>query len=974
MGDNETRSVRVVPDPDVGLLRRGRNVVAVIGIDAYQNWRTLHNAVGDAKGVRSLFIETLGFKELVPPLLNDEATKPAITSLLVDDLATRLEQDDSLVIFFAGHGHTESTQLGSNTHKTGYLIPVEGRLPSERKLSSWINLDTLLTDLSQLPARHVLLVLDSCYSGFALGNGVTSTRGSEHYTDDLTRRVSRRVITSAMDNELALDSGSKQGHSLFTGTLIDGIKEGHADPDVKGFITSSELAIYLQKRVGSSSGTKQTPDFGAFALDERGELVISLRGDTFDKAQARECLQVARSIHELGYLTDDPKRFSSAIREYRQALRLQHRAHDELPEAELGLGQALWASGDTAAAITSLSALIGRDPSQASTEAGFFLGLAHAKAGDPAAAYRALRDWVDRNPAHVDAGWAGAYADWLRHATGGASAGRKRALLVGINRYEMSVPALRGCVNDVERLMKPLLASWGVLAGDVVCLTDEEATRGRVLTELDTLARSSRPEDAVLVHFSGHSVPSSRPDAFGPNDREDVYLLVHDTHARQGFLSNGISAAELHKLIRAIPALTKSLVLDTHASESLLRLAEQDGTYALILASDTAEVAYEWSVEVGGEELPCGMLTGALYRTGMELPPNGVTYDRWVTPAIALSERASSDAALYPDPQIPVFVGQKEWGVIGGEDPFLPLFEFSQRRHWPRMGGAELLRRYRFCRRFLANTSHPQAHLAFGRALLEKGEYATAAEALSTADSQLGRDDPAVLLALVRALLADGRDTNAVEACRRLEAGAAEGDKAALADLLSQLKALGGRRHAVLVGIDRYGSNKLPALMGAVSDALAMQKVLIERWDFRPDDVTLLRDDQANRRSILTEFERLASLSRQETAVFYFAGLGSTDAERLPTIVSHDGRSQGVADITLRELAELAGRDAANLYVIIDAGFGARASDGQEPRTVGPDGRAGPEVGKLSSEGDRRRFNRELNIGALSILRAPQHW
>ena len=119
MGGDDTRNLTALPDPDPGPVRRGRNVVAVVGIDAYQHWRTLHNAVGDAQGVRRLFTETLGFLELVPPLFDAQATQTAITSLLIDDLANRLESDDSLVFFFAGHGHTESIQLGSKTVKTG---------------------------------------------------------------------------------------------------------------------------------------------------------------------------------------------------------------------------------------------------------------------------------------------------------------------------------------------------------------------------------------------------------------------------------------------------------------------------------------------------------------------------------------------------------------------------------------------------------------------------------------------------------------------------------------------------------------------------------------------------------------------------------------------------------------------------------------------------------------------------------------
>jgi tetratricopeptide (TPR) repeat protein len=357
----------------------------------------------------------------------------------------------------------------------------------------------------------VLLILDACYSGFALGSSVEVLRSNyERYTDDLSKRLSRRVITSAMEDQPALDTGPIPEHSLFTGTLIEGIRDGRVDREIKGFVTSSELAVYLQITVGSASVSRQTPDFGSFALDDRGEMILSLRGETFNKAQARECLEVADAVYELGWISDDAKRFQSSIREYRRALEFANLAKAALPQAELGLGKALRASGDTGAAVTCLSGLIQRDAEQAPAEARFHLGLAYAKSGDPAAAARTLGEWLSRNPQHADAGWVGVYIDWLNRVRGGTPAGRKRALLIGINRYTMNVAELRGCVNDAARLMRPLLARWGFQEEDVVLLADEEATAGRVRAELDKLRISCRPEDAVLIHFSGHAMPSGR--------------------------------------------------------------------------------------------------------------------------------------------------------------------------------------------------------------------------------------------------------------------------------------------------------------------------------------------------------------------------------------------------------------------------------------------------------------------------------
>jgi hypothetical protein len=220
-----------------------------------------------------------------------------------DDLPALLAPDDSLVLFFAGHGHTRSSAVGGKTVDSGYLVPAPAR---RDKFGDLLPLDAFLDDVAQLPARHVLVILDACHSGFALGQAVQCTRSAVAYRDDLASRPSRRVITSARPDQLALDNGPVAGHSLFTGTLVEGFNWGRADLDGNGLVTASELGLYLQQQVGQAAElrqSRQTPDFGSFGLDEHGELVISLRDDNFEalKARAYGALIQGR-LHEFGDL------------------------------------------------------------------------------------------------------------------------------------------------------------------------------------------------------------------------------------------------------------------------------------------------------------------------------------------------------------------------------------------------------------------------------------------------------------------------------------------------------------------------------------------------------------------------------------------------------------------------------------------------------------------------------------------------
>jgi tetratricopeptide (TPR) repeat protein len=254
----------------------GRRAVVAVGIDRYRSWPRLDNAVNDANGALAVF-ERLGFEQVVAPLTDEAATADAIRRLVTDDLAT-LHSDDSLVLFFAGHGHTRTRALQGGPVETGFLIPVDGD-PADGHAATWLRLDTWLSDVARLPARHILVILDACHSGVALGSVIKwrDGGGRDASLDELRRRQSRRVITSALGGQRAMDSGPIHGHSLFTGCLIEALTGGLAQ-DGRREATGSELGVYVQRRVTSYTGAQQTPDFGTLELDHRGEIILPIAG------------------------------------------------------------------------------------------------------------------------------------------------------------------------------------------------------------------------------------------------------------------------------------------------------------------------------------------------------------------------------------------------------------------------------------------------------------------------------------------------------------------------------------------------------------------------------------------------------------------------------------------------------------------------------------------------------------------------
>ena len=241
----------------------------VVGIDKYQHWPALAYAVNDAKAIREVLIRRYRFKpDHVTLLLDGEATRDRILAAIGDRLTdpTRVKKDDRVFVFFAGHGTTRRLPSGK---ALGYLVPADADL--ENYQSQAISMTNFQDVSDAIPARHLFLVTDACYSGLALTRG-----GPQQYLREVTTRVARQVLTAGGADETVADNGPN-GHSIFTWTLLQGL-EGRADLSGDGFITASELAAYVAPLVSQVS--RQTPAFGSLPGSEGGEFVFELQPET----------------------------------------------------------------------------------------------------------------------------------------------------------------------------------------------------------------------------------------------------------------------------------------------------------------------------------------------------------------------------------------------------------------------------------------------------------------------------------------------------------------------------------------------------------------------------------------------------------------------------------------------------------------------------------------------------------------------
>ena len=237
----------------------------VIGIDDYAKWPKLEYASRDAQAIADTLTGQFGFpSSQVIVLKNREATRNNILAAFHDRLGDgRTQKNDRVFVFFAGHGATRQLASGRDL---GYIIPVDS---DPREFASDAIAMTDVQNIAEsLQAKHVLFVMDACYSGLGLTRGGSSSS----FLRENARRTARQMLTAGGADQQVADSGPN-GHSVFTWVLLQALS-GKGDLNGDGLITGTELAAYIAPAVSAVS--RQTPAFGSLPGSQGGEFVFQV--------------------------------------------------------------------------------------------------------------------------------------------------------------------------------------------------------------------------------------------------------------------------------------------------------------------------------------------------------------------------------------------------------------------------------------------------------------------------------------------------------------------------------------------------------------------------------------------------------------------------------------------------------------------------------------------------------------------------
>jgi hypothetical protein len=225
-----------------------RSYALLIGIGAYRQLPFLSSPASDVQKMMT-FLIAQGFDEIVE-IRDADVTLDRLRSPQ-QYFKTKILPDDRFLFYYSGHG--TSIDAG-NGRARGYLPLVD---EGYRSYGKSIAMDSLVTWMTALSAKHVLLILDSCFSGLAV-NGTELKSGNDLTVDRerlsiLAEGPARFLLMAGTAGQESIGDRRWNG-SLFTDAIIRGLeKEAWADMQGDRIITTRELYIWLRDIVSGEA-------------------------------------------------------------------------------------------------------------------------------------------------------------------------------------------------------------------------------------------------------------------------------------------------------------------------------------------------------------------------------------------------------------------------------------------------------------------------------------------------------------------------------------------------------------------------------------------------------------------------------------------------------------------------------------------------------------------------------------------------
>ncbi len=241
------RTVAVTPTiPDIEF---GEYHALLIGNNEYHHLPDLLTPTRDVEAIKEVLLQRYKFKNVVT--LTNATRYDIITQM--NKLRRDLTEKDNLVIYYAGHGELDRVNL------KGQWLPVDAEPQST---ANWISNSALTELVNAIPAKHVLVVADSCYSGIMTRSALTnlevgqSTKTRHTWLKKMVIKRSRTVLTSGGVAPV-LDEGGGE-HSIFAKAFLRVLRENNTVLEGQSLFRRVSAAVAV---VADSFQVDQVPEY-----------------------------------------------------------------------------------------------------------------------------------------------------------------------------------------------------------------------------------------------------------------------------------------------------------------------------------------------------------------------------------------------------------------------------------------------------------------------------------------------------------------------------------------------------------------------------------------------------------------------------------------------------------------------------------------------------------------------------------------
>jgi len=378
----------------------------VIGITGYPHFpqsKRLKFADDDAK----LFYDFIMTKEggsfpsvNIRRLYNHEAKRENIIKE-INWLRKRVEFEDLVYIFFAGHGWVD------NNTGLAYFMPYDAdpNYPEDKGFRTDRFVEMLRI---QINSKYLILFTDACHSGSVYSSG-SARGGINNITWAFNKAwkeafkgvdaICMAFLASSSNQRSYEDPNLGGGHGLFSWYLVEGMQgasDGAVTGKKDGVVRAGELYRYVLDKVEYHARYKlnkeqspgKSPEFTSYF--PFGRYGISGK-DLVNRAKE------ARKHFNRGCDFGDKGDKDGAIREYKEAIRID----PNYALAHYNLGISLKNKGDIDGAIREYKEAIRLDPNYASAH--YNLGNMLDDKGDIDGAIREYKEAIRLDPDHANA-------------------------------------------------------------------------------------------------------------------------------------------------------------------------------------------------------------------------------------------------------------------------------------------------------------------------------------------------------------------------------------------------------------------------------------------------------------------------------------------------------------------------------------------------------------------------------------------